>query len=797
MTSRIGTASIRIEGDDSGLRSTLGGLGKTLGKIGFAAAAAGVAAFGGAMVGAVRAAANFDGALTESLAIMGDVSDALRNDMADAAREVALSTTFSATQAAEAYFFLASAGLDATQSIAAMPQVAAFAQAGMFDMSRATDLLTDAQSALGLASDDATENLANMARISDVLVGANTLANASVEQFSEALTNKAGAALRLMNKDVEEGVAVLAFFADQGVKGTAAGEALSIVLRDVTRAAARNTDQFAALGIQVFDAEGNLKNMADVVAEFEGALDGMSDAQIAATLDNLGLTRSVGDNIKQLLGGSEAIRGYEADLRGMSGVTNEIAGKQLDTFNNQMSLLRSRFTDIGIELGNKFLPTLTNVVKAISSWIDANRELIFEGIDRAIAAIGRIISFMGNLWSAFREGEGVIGGLRNVIATVFSGAGGFDLTGLFTSLLSAVQSVIGRVIDWLATGGITQILDTLLAARSRLLDAAMQLFPVILDALIDFLPKLISFITDELIPALVEFIVTGVPAVLDAAVTLFESLLGAIIEVLPMLLNMIVNTVIPSVLDMLIGAIPRLLNAAITLFLALVNALPRILPVLISAVIGLIPRIIDALISMIPVLILGAVRLFMGLVEALPQIIPALLRGVIDLGVQIVKTVIGIGPQLLSAGATIIGDLAKGILDRGKKLIKDVKDNIVGALTKLWPFSPAKEGPLRRFPPEQAGENIMRLFAEGIDKGARSALASASASLGGLLPTAAATPGVDIGRGGGGGITIGQITMPLQISGDLSTERARELGGAAMDGALRALDRASRAQVVR
>ena len=63
--------------------------------------------------------------MTKSLAIMGDVSDAMRNDMAQAARQVATSTKFSAEQAAESFFFLASAGLDAKASLAALPQVAA------------------------------------------------------------------------------------------------------------------------------------------------------------------------------------------------------------------------------------------------------------------------------------------------------------------------------------------------------------------------------------------------------------------------------------------------------------------------------------------------------------------------------------------------------------------------------------------------------------------------------------------------------------------------------------------------
>jgi TP901 family phage tail tape measure protein len=122
--------------------------------------------------------------------------------MASAARQVALETTFAADQAAEAFFFLASAGLDAEQSIAAMPQVAKFAQAGMFDMALATDLATDAQSALGLSSKDATENLENLTRITDVFVRANTLANTSVEQLAVAFTTKAGTALKTVGKDV-------------------------------------------------------------------------------------------------------------------------------------------------------------------------------------------------------------------------------------------------------------------------------------------------------------------------------------------------------------------------------------------------------------------------------------------------------------------------------------------------------------------------------------------------------------------------------------------------------------------
>jgi TP901 family phage tail tape measure protein len=256
-----------------------------------------VRAVSGFFTGSAKAANEFNEAFTKSTAIMGDLTEVMQADMKRAAEEVATTTTFSAKEAAEAFFFLASAGMDAAQSIKALPQVSKFAQAGTFDLALATDLLTDAQSALGMTiRDDVIKNMENMARVSDVLVKANTVANASVAQFSEALTTKAGASLRQWNKDVEEGVAVLAVFADQGRKGAEAGTGLSIVLRDLSTKALKNADAFEKYGVAVFDANEKMRNIADIIADLEGALGEMSDAQAKATL-----SRDTRSNLEKLL----------------------------------------------------------------------------------------------------------------------------------------------------------------------------------------------------------------------------------------------------------------------------------------------------------------------------------------------------------------------------------------------------------------------------------------------------------------------------------------------------------------
>lgn len=400
--------------------------------IAMGAATAAVGAFG---VASVRSFASFDAEMTKSLAIMGDVSQVMRDEMANTAREVAKATTFSADQAAESFFFLASAGLDAQASISAMPQVARFAQAGMFDMALATDLLTDAQSALGLTiRDDAVKNLENLTRVSDVLVKANTLANASVEQFSKALTTKAGASLRAVGKDVEEGVAVLAAFADQGIKAELAGTQLGIVMRDLSTKAIDNKDEFRRFGIEVFDSAGEMNNMADIVGDLEKGLAGMSDETAKATLLQLGFSDKSLASLMALMGTSEAIREYERELRNAGGTTETIADKQLLTFNAQLELLKSRFNDIMLSVGEGLTPTLMTFVENMGPLLD----------ELGPALIGIFEELGPVITDVFAELPGFLETLTPLIPIVG------EIALLVLAIAEAIMPVLSGVIDGIA-----------------------------------------------------------------------------------------------------------------------------------------------------------------------------------------------------------------------------------------------------------------------------------------------------------------------------------------------------------
>ncbi|MHA1225239.1 MAG: phage tail tape measure protein [Candidatus Hodarchaeales archaeon] len=332
-------------------------------------------------VGAIKAFANFDKAMTESLAIMGDVSDSMRRKMTDAAKEMSTQTVYSAKELAQAYFFLASAGMDAAQSIGALPTVAKFAQAGSFDLATATDLLTDAQTALGLSSKDVAENERNLIRVSDVLVGANTLANASVKQFAESLTNKAAAALINVNKSMEEGVAVLAAYADKGIKGQLAGQRLTMMLNGLFDASQRNKKAWDDFGVSLFDSNGEMRDIADIIGDLEIKFAGMTTEQKQATLATLGFNMRTKDSILTLMGSSEKIRQWTKDLKNMGGITNEVSEKQLRALSNQLKLAKNNLVNAAISIGETLAPAIINLTEEIKSVLGKTTEWIKEHPD--------------------------------------------------------------------------------------------------------------------------------------------------------------------------------------------------------------------------------------------------------------------------------------------------------------------------------------------------------------------------------------------------------------------------------
>lgn len=538
---------ITYKSDPRGLRQAeeqLAGFAKGIGNL----AAGAVAAVAGIGAASVKSFADFDSALNQSIAIMGDVSDAMRKDMSDAAREVAKTTKFSATESAEAFYFLASAGLTAENAINALPAVAQFAQAGMFDLSTATSLLSDAQSALGLRSADAQENLKQLTRVSDVLVEANNMANASTQEFSEALTNKAAASMKNLGIEIEEGVAVLAVFADQGIKGSEAGTMFNATMRGLTQGVQKNREAFERLNIEVYDQEGNLNALADIYADMENALAGMSTEQQRATLASLGLTEETLNGTLALLGNSEQLRIYEDRLKSAGGTTEEVANKQLQTLSEQFGLLKDQMVDVGIGIGESLEPALLGLIDDIKPVIDEVGDALVPAFQSMLPAISALIAMLPGLITAFAP---LIPSMANI--TISFAEIAVNLLPLFIGLLQVLLPVIEAVTGFLAehsevVSALVVVIGTAVVAvkgwnlavlaggvAMRLFNAAIVANPLgaLLTAIVAVIAGLIWFFTQtelgrELWGKFVDFIVASFTPIAELTMYIFGELIPGI-----------------------------------------------------------------------------------------------------------------------------------------------------------------------------------------------------------------------------------------------------------------------------
>lgn len=377
------------------VRKDLGGLAKLGGKLGAVVAPLLTTA---ALVGAVQRIDGVNQALARSTSIMPDLTAAQKESLATQARLIGLQQGLatSARDAGAAYQYLFAAGKSLTHTQAELGHVLRFAQAGNFDAALATDLLTDAQSALGMSVKDVVQDEKNLVRLSDVLIRANTLANASAEQFSTSLTTKAGGALRILGKDVEEGVAVLAAMADQGVKAEEAGTQLGIVLRDLTTKAIENAAAFEDVEIAVFDELGEMRNLADVVGDLESALDGMSDATKKATLLNLGFSDKSLGTLQTIIGTSDKIREYEKGLRAAGGMTEIVASNKLTKLEKALA----RVTQV---MDNLLQIVGAEAVESFAEWVDGATRTA-EGINGIGESLAEVLDFVHALriaWKGF------------------------------------------------------------------------------------------------------------------------------------------------------------------------------------------------------------------------------------------------------------------------------------------------------------------------------------------------------------------------------------------------------------
>lgn len=358
--------------------------------IGAGAMAAGFAAFG---VSSVKTGMEFDSAMSQVAATMGKTMDEMLEEtgkvdlawgefsgnLREYAQEMGAHTKFSATEAAEALNYMALAGYDAQKSMETLPVVLNLAAAGNMDLARASDMVTDSISALGLDVEDATTLVDQMAM-------AASKSNTSVEQLGDAFLTVGGTAKNLKGGTTELSTA-LGILADNGIKGSEGGTILRNAILSLTAPTSQAKGELESLGVSVYDAEGNMRGLDEILGDLDGSLSTLTAEERAAALGKIFNKRDL-KGVEALLGSVggrwEELSGYIDDAEGSA---QKMADTQLDNLQGDVTLLKSAFEGLQISVSDKLTPAFRKIVKALI-WLIDNMSVVAPIVLGAATAFG-------------------------------------------------------------------------------------------------------------------------------------------------------------------------------------------------------------------------------------------------------------------------------------------------------------------------------------------------------------------------------------------------------------------------
>lgn len=302
----------------------------------------------------------FESSMSKVSALSGATGEDLEALEAKA-RELGASTTFSASEAADALGYMALAGWDTQQMLDGVGSVLTLAQAGELDLAAASDLVTDYLSAFNMEA-------SQTARMVDVLAYAQANANTTVEGLGMSFKNCAANA-NAAGLDIETTSAAISMMANQGLKGSEAGTALNAVLRDMT---AKMEDGAIAIGDQsvaVMDAEGNYRDFTEILADVAAATDGMGDAEKAAALQSTFTADSIKGLNLMLNAGADEMDYFRECLYNAGGTAEETAAIMTDNLGGDLAAMNSAFEELSIKIYDGLQEPLRSAVQFITGTV--------------------------------------------------------------------------------------------------------------------------------------------------------------------------------------------------------------------------------------------------------------------------------------------------------------------------------------------------------------------------------------------------------------------------------------------
>ena len=382
-----------------------------------------------------------------------------------AAKRVGSTTQFTSAQAAQGLDFLAMAGFNAAQSIAALPGLAELATAANMDMARASDIASDALGAFGLMTDDTKQLATNLTRVNDVFARTVTTSNTTMETLFETM-KASGPVVKTAGSDIETFAAMTGILGSASIKGGDAGTALKNIFLRLAGPVPKAAAMLGKLGVKTKDSAGNMRDMFDIMQDLRVATKGMGTATRSAAMDTLfGKYAVAGANVL-LDTGADKLKAYRDQLYGAKGASADMSAEMRKSLINRLAILKSVLMDKGLDIGKALTGgrDMGEVLDRVTAWVSK--------IDTdKIVEIGKSVGKIAAGFAVFKGVSGMAGTLMslgssvallsNPVVALAAGIGALSAAALlfpdkFKPLTDVFRTEVGPIIDS-AVGGFNSL----------------------------------------------------------------------------------------------------------------------------------------------------------------------------------------------------------------------------------------------------------------------------------------------------------------------------------------------------
>lgn len=408
-------------------------------------------------IAGIRAAGNFEDAMVAIEARTGATAEVMES-VRQKALQLGADTKFSSQQAADAFLQLLTAGLSVNEAMATLPNVLDAAAAGNLDLGASADIVTNVMSSFGLVAEDTTRIVETMSR-------AAASSPADMLQIGTALQAVGGIA-KTFGLEMEDTAAILAIFAQSGIRGTQASTQLRSVLRNMTADTEPTTQAWEDLGVELFDVEGNMRDLDVVLQEMNASLATKTQQEQIAILGQLG--GAYGQIGLSALLGSDGIDAMRETMAGQASVS-AVAEARMNTFTGALTSLKGSIETLMITAFTPFIEMLTplvqrviEIVNSITAWAGANEDIVqpLIRILSVVALLGPVLIIAGAAFSAI---GGLIAGVGALI--------GFLLSPIGLVIAAVVALGIAYHTNFL---GIRDMIDSVIPVFSDFIDKHLE-----------------------------------------------------------------------------------------------------------------------------------------------------------------------------------------------------------------------------------------------------------------------------------------------------------------------------------